>query len=132
MKQIIPGIQHSLNLGFLERFGCFQGVIVSGKDRSYLVLESDQPMSRGALQKLLNQAGLEAMNIESRDDAPDRRTYLVEVDHYVAPDDPRLDRLLRGGEEAVGQCRVIGGYAVPLSAAELESVAERESDQDSG
>jgi hypothetical protein len=99
---------------------------VSGNDRSYLVLESDQPMSRGALQTRLNQAGLEAMNIESRDDAPDRRTYLVEVDHYVAPDDPRLDRLLQGGEEAVGQCRVIGGYAVPLSAAELGS------DQDAG
>jgi chorismate mutase len=105
---------------------------VSGNDRSYLVLESDEPMSRGALQKRLNQAGLVAMSIESRDDAPDRRTYLVEVDHYVAPDDPRLERLLRGGEEAVSQCRVIGGYAVPLSAAELESAMELESDRDAG
>jgi chorismate mutase-like protein len=105
---------------------------VSGDDRSYLVLESDQPMSRSALQKLLSRAGLESLNIETRDDAPDRRTYLVEVDDYVAPDDPRLERLLREGEETVGQCRVIGGYAVPLGAAELESVAEFGSDKDSG
>jgi hypothetical protein len=72
------------------------------------------------------------MNIESRDDLPDRRTYLVEVDHYVSPDDPRLERLLREGGEAVGQCRVIGGYAVPLGAAELESAVEPESEKGAG
>ena len=44
---------------------------------------------------------------------------LVEVEGYLAADDPRLARLLTDQTGLIRQTWVIGSYAVPLSAEEL-------------
>lgn len=92
---------------------------VSGHDRSYLVLETEQPISRGALQTLLTNAGLKTLDFKTWDDAPDRQMHLVEVDDYVAAGDQRLTRLMGLDDEIISHSWAIGGYSVPLNAEEL-------------
>jgi chorismate mutase-like protein len=77
----------------------------SGVDRSYIVLDSATPLSRDALTKTLTAAGLPPVFIASRG-----TTYLVEIDDFVPPGDPRLAR---------ARAITVGGYAVPFTAAEM-------------
>ncbi len=89
----------------------------SGLDHGYLVVETAEQLSRGALTELLGLAGIQVLDIQRWDAQPDQRLHLVEVEGFLAPDDPRLAELRRSEETL--KSWVIGGYAVPLSEQEL-------------
>jgi len=77
----------------------------SGRDRSYVVIESTEPLSRHALTEQLQAAGMPPVFFASAG-----AMHLAEIDGFVAENDARLKRV--GGV-------AVGGYAVPFTAAEL-------------
>ncbi len=93
---------------------------VSGHDRSYLIVETEERISRSALHDLLAEVGLDARHIIHWDDAPDRQLSLVRVGNFVGAGDPRLGALVEVGAGTLGHCWVIGGYSVPLTREELK------------
>lgn len=95
----------------------------TGKDRGLLVAETPHPISRSTLRDALTGAELTPVFIQAFQELGGPEQHLVEVEGFVAQDDPRLLRLVR----ALGpESRVIGigGYALPLSADELAERAE--------
>ena len=91
----------------------------SGKDRGFLVVESSGQMSRGALREALAGADLSALTLHNGRANDGSPLVLVEVDGYLATNDPRLARLAADQNRQRLQTWVIGGYAVPLGAEEL-------------
>jgi chorismate mutase len=83
----------------------------SGDDRSLLVIESEDAIRRETIHELLAGVGLHAGGVVSRQE--EIWMHLIEVDGFVAPDDPVLGRL----EDlfAVSRACVIGGFAVPVA-----------------
>jgi hypothetical protein len=73
---------------------------------------------------LLTVAGIRVLDIQHWDEQPDQRLHLIEIEGFLAPEDRRLAELVEGGEAL--KSWVIGGYAVPLSAAELAPVKDEE------
>jgi len=94
----------------------------SGRDRSYLIVETLEPLSRGAFTGLLTGADFQVAAVQVWEDGRDRRLHLVEVDGYVGEDDVRL-AALEAGQGRVNRLWAIGGYARPLSKQELLSPA---------
>ena len=83
----------------------------SGRDRSLLGFELPVEMSRARLAGALTAVGLApASIILRRDPAGPVAHALIDVEGYLADDDPRLGRL----GEAVQRPVVLGAYAVPL------------------
>jgi chorismate mutase/prephenate dehydratase len=93
----------------------------TGRDRSLLVVEAVAQMSRSTLAAEGQAAGLEMGVIQSWRPPNQAATWLhlVEVDGFVAVDDPRQAQFAARLDKALRQIWPIGGYAVPLSAAEL-------------
>lgn len=97
----------------------------SGDDRSYVIMETTEAVSRGGLKDELAGAGLESLFITSWRDGPEGGgwLHLAEVAGFVAPDDARLDAL-RGTEGGARRyAYAVGGYAVPIDAAKLSAPA---------
>jgi chorismate mutase / prephenate dehydratase len=94
----------------------------TGNDRSLLVAEASQPISRSTMRDALNAAGLKPVFIQAFQELGGPEQHLVEVEDFLAADDPRLAQLAKalGGESRVIG---IGGYAMPLSAEELAEPA---------
>jgi len=88
----------------------------TGDDRSWLVLESANEVSRAMVVRTMEQAGLEGRAIEVWKEAGGWLV-LVEVEDFVAADDDRLGRL--GSTEGAGYRGVhrIGAYPVPFDPA---------------
>ncbi len=88
------------------------GYHTSGDDRSFLVLDVEQGISRARLVDKAAEVGLTARSLHSA--APGAGAlHLLEVDEYVAVEDPRLRALLEKLDCAHGRCVCIGGYATP-------------------
>lgn len=89
----------------------------------YVTVELEE-MSRGRFIGMLAESGLTARMITataavergSDPGAGGPRDFLVEIDDYLAPDDPRLEAFRRRAGDAVSHLAVIGAYAVPLGA----------------
>ncbi len=90
----------------------------SGDDHGYMIVELDEAVSRGALKTLLSEAGFEVCDIQAWVDSPDRTLHLVEIEGFLAGDDPRIAALLEEAE-TVKQAWAVGSFAVPLTPAEL-------------
>lgn len=90
----------------------------SGDDHGYLIVELDEAVSRGALKTLLSEAGFRVCDIQAWVDSPDRTLHLVEIEGFLASDDPRLAALVDEAE-AVKQAWAVGSFAVPLTAEDL-------------
>lgn len=90
----------------------------TGDDRTLLVVETRPELSRAGLKALVEQAGLPVQELVDTDEphAGDRH-HLLELNAYVAPDDPRVATL--GLDAQVARAMIVGGYAVPLSADDL-------------
>jgi chorismate mutase len=91
----------------------------SGYDHSFLIVETRETISRGALKTLLKSADFGTLESPIWDEAPDRGLHLLEVQGFVAPDDARLERLQEVGNGIIGQASAAGAYAVPFSVEEL-------------
>ncbi len=88
----------------------------TGDDTSVLFLETQPELSRARLQSLLKQAGIEVQIVAAGQEAARvaTRELLVETKDFVAPADPRLDKLIEAAGEALLRVNVMGGYANPL------------------
>jgi chorismate mutase/prephenate dehydratase len=87
-------------------------------DRGLLVVETREPVSRSALRDALNTAKLTPVFIQAFQELGGPEQQVVEVEGFLAPEDPRLAAIAKalGAESRV---IAIGGYAVPLTAEEL-------------
>jgi chorismate mutase / prephenate dehydratase len=90
----------------------------SGDDHGYLIIELDEAVSRGSLKTLLSEAGFEVCDLQAWVDSPDRTLHLVEVEGFLASDDPRILALTEE-TESVKQAWAVGSFAVPLTAEDL-------------
>ncbi|MDE2515643.1 MAG: chorismate mutase [Rhodospirillales bacterium] len=82
----------------------------SGQDRSLIGLECDPDFSRARLVAALTAAGLAPQSILLRRDPGAPALALVEVDGYLAEDDPRLSAIAALARPPV----LLGAYAVPV------------------
>jgi chorismate mutase / prephenate dehydratase len=82
----------------------------TGDDRGYLVVETDQEISRARLSRALVASGLQPLGFPAEAGG----AFLVETEGYVGPGDPRLAQLGEQAGEGIARARSIGGYAVPL------------------
>lgn len=90
----------------------------SGTDRSLYAIETDDGVSRTRLLSALGSTG-RAASVLAATKADGAATQLVEFDGWIAGDDARLKDALGGLGDRVLRCTWLGGYAQPLSAAEL-------------
>lgn len=98
----------------------------TGRDRSYLAADLDADVGSGAFASVLGEVGLPpAMIAQAREMGPPPSLLcLAEVDEFVAADDDRLEAVRRIIGKPLHRLLVLGGYARPLEAAELSTVAE--------
>jgi chorismate mutase/prephenate dehydratase len=92
------------------------------RDRTLIATENAPGISRGRLFSTLAGLGLRCTFIVSSEHAEGGYT-LIEIDDFVPADDPRLDRFRATLGAALYRLVPLGGYAVPLSAAELAPAA---------
>jgi chorismate mutase / prephenate dehydratase len=90
----------------------------TGRDRTLIATENAPNISRGRLFSMLSGLDLRCTFIASSEHAEGGHT-LIELDGFVPADDPRLDRFRAQLGPAIYRLLPLGGYAVPLGAAEL-------------
>jgi chorismate mutase-like protein len=90
----------------------------SGDDHGYLIVELDEAVSRGALRTLLSEAGFQVCHVQTWVDSPDRTLHLIEVEGFLAGDDPRIAALMEE-TDSVKQAWSVGSFAVPMSPEDL-------------
>ncbi len=92
----------------------------TGSDRTLFVTENSLDISRGRMFSTLSGLGLVCTFLASCEHAEGANT-LIEIEGFVAMSDPRLEQFrAQLGSELYRLLR-FGGYAMPLSAAELMS-----------
>jgi chorismate mutase-like protein len=88
-------------------------------DRGYIAVETDRDSSRARLLDRVRKAGLAASAAYTVDVAPGSRDldrlHLIEVDSFIAPDDPRVAEIGGDGSSGIGRAYGLGGYALPLT-----------------
>ena len=89
----------------------------TGRDRSFLVIEAAEEMSRQRLVNILKASGMEPVQVFLWHDnqKPEQWLHLAEVDDFVATDDRRLARVMDEGGDVIRQVYNVGGYALPLT-----------------
>lgn len=103
-------------------------VEASGRDRSLIVIELVEPVSRATLRRQIDAAGLDAAFLHlGLSQGGERTLNLVDVDHNSS--DAKLEKLAKGLGKRAGQISSIGFYAVPLTLEELGVRAGREAAQ---
>jgi chorismate mutase / prephenate dehydratase len=90
----------------------------TGRDRSLFATENAADISRGRMFSLLAALGLDCTFMASCKHAEGANT-LIELDGFVAASDARLERFRAQLGADLHRLLRFGGYAVPLSAAEL-------------
>lgn len=88
----------------------------SGDDRSFLGIETTEPISRTRFLSRLTAAGCDVGFITTHAERGDQtaRRHLVELVGFVGPDDPRLDAIRESAPEVIARVSWLGGYAVAL------------------
>ena len=86
----------------------------TGRDRTLIATENAPSISRGRIVSTLSGLGLASTFTASCEHAEGVNT-LIEIDAFVPPGDPRLDRFRAQLEPALYRVLRFGGYAVPLS-----------------
>jgi chorismate mutase / prephenate dehydratase len=90
----------------------------TGRDRTLIAIENALDISRGRMFAMLSGLGLAGTFMASCDQ-PEGVNTLIELDGFVPDSDPRLGRLREQLGSDLYRLLPFGGYAVPLSAAEL-------------
>ncbi len=93
----------------------------TGRDRSFLALEADQEIGLSHLASAMTAAGLPPVFTALFPDPHEAGSwlYLAEVDDFVAEGDPRLAKFQDALGRSLGRLILLGGYATPLTPAEL-------------
>ena len=97
----------------------------TGSDRSFLSFRASNEVSRARLAEVLTEAGLPPLYMlpYPDDEDPDLTQYLAEISEFVAEEDARIIDLVEDEDPLPRMIRVLGGYALPFSAADLETEA---------
>ncbi|HKS90133.1 MAG TPA: chorismate mutase [Stellaceae bacterium] len=90
----------------------------TGHDRTLILTESAPDISRGRLFSILSGIGFACTFMASCEHA-EGASSLIEIDGFLPPFEPRLAEVREQLGPAVHRLLRVGGYAVPLSAAEL-------------
>jgi chorismate mutase len=90
----------------------------TGRDRTLFATENAPDISRGRMFSTLSALGLACTFMASCEHAEGVNT-LIEIEGFVPVSDPRLDRFRAQLGPALYRLLRFGGYALPLSAAEL-------------
>ncbi|MEO1192045.1 MAG: chorismate mutase [Pseudomonadota bacterium] len=91
----------------------------TGADSSFLMLQCDGELSRGALKDRLDAAGLKTSEVFTHPEKAEH-SHLVHVAGYVDQEAPALDQLLARDTGFV-KVLSLGSYAVPLTAKDLDA-----------
>lgn len=84
----------------------------SGEDRSLIVIETREALSRASVSALAERTGIKGHPVASS--VSGQNYQLLEAEGYIADDDARLADLAKLSD--VAQVTVIGSYAIPLQA----------------
>lgn len=100
---------------------CPISITPTGRDRTYLAFDLTDRLSLDQCGRELAASGLEPRSaaIWEQDHRPQSWLYLVEVEGCLAPEDPRLAAAKEAFGNRMSHMTVIGGYATPLTLAEL-------------
>ena len=93
----------------------------TGQDRTLFAAEYAPDISRGRIVSTLSELGLACTSLTSSEHADGAHT-LIEIDGFVAADDPRLDGFRAQLGKALHRVLRLGSYAVPLPAAVFAAV----------
>lgn len=101
---------------------CPVAVTATGRDRSFLVIDTSRRMAAVQLNKMLQDAGFETTLLAPWGEraSPQSWLYLVEVEGWLAADDPRLVAFREIFGQPIDRLLLIGGYAKPLPAEALD------------
>ena len=96
-------------------------VVPSGRDRSYLVVESELRVAVDQFTQALREAGLESVfaTVWHGEEVPQSWLYLAEIEGFLVPDDARLQHFGRVLGNPLKRLVLLGGYAMPLTAESL-------------
>jgi hypothetical protein len=90
----------------------------TGRDRTLIATENAPGISRNRIVSTLSALGLASTFTASCEHAEGANT-LIEIDAFVPPGDPRLDRFRAQLGPALYRVLRFGGYAVPLAPSQL-------------
>jgi chorismate mutase / prephenate dehydratase len=93
----------------------------SGDDRSVLLLETDEELSRARLLTALTGVGLAPVVLAVTDADAGGGTFVVEFDGWIGAGDARFKEVQAGLGGKVRRIAWLGAYARPLAAADLAS-----------
>lgn len=87
----------------------------SGDDRSFIILELEQGISRAKIVDKIKEAGFEPRAFYTYTGAKGgtRTQHLIEVDKYIGADDKRLAQIVEKLDPAAGRAAAVGGYPTP-------------------
>ncbi len=86
----------------------------SGDDRSFILLELDNDISRAKIVSTIEALGFKALGLHTTPSQDKVHAFhLVEVDDFLENNDPRLESLIEKMGDLDGQFMVVGGYPVP-------------------
>ncbi len=91
--------------------------VETGEDKSFLIIECAEPISRSRLTGSLTTVGLAPsalVTLPKTNAMMGRELFLIEVDGFAATDDSRVAQFLEDNADFL-MARVVGGYAVPLT-----------------
>lgn len=96
----------------------------TGRDRTYLAVEAEDKVGGVLLARAFSAVGLAASAIAvfHDSDAPLSWLHLVEIAGFVKPGDHRLDGMVETLARPVRRVLVLGSFAEPLGARELDKV----------
>ncbi|MCE2493556.1 MAG: chorismate mutase [Alphaproteobacteria bacterium] len=85
-------------------------------DRTLIVIAANAPISRASINELLRSAALIGRSVTALDRREDRPEWLhlVEVEGYLADDDPKIVALIEEGQGRIRRIVAIGGFANPI------------------
>jgi chorismate mutase len=105
---------------------CPVGLAPTGRDRSFLAVESEHRLGLNQFNGALREVALECVFAaiwREEQAAPQAWLYLAEVDGFLANDDGRLQGFARAFGKPLNRLVLLGGYAQPLPAESLRTAS---------
>ncbi|MCW8836926.1 MAG: chorismate mutase [Rhodospirillales bacterium] len=94
----------------------------TGRDRSYIGIDAEEPLSRPRLLRELPEIGMTPRFLATYHDKqrPEVWMHLIETDGFIAAGDPRLESLLERFGDHIKRVVPLGSYAIPLTQEEMD------------
>ncbi len=115
------GNGNARNTGLEALVICPVGHEETGRDRSYIAVESQDNIGFNVIEDALSQAGFSCAfhQLWHDPERPPGWTYLIEVFGFINPGGRQMARLIDALGPRISRIVHVGGYAMPLSGSEL-------------